>query len=132
MWFAEQIALRQITAHAGEHLALGFGFYPVGHHLFAHGMRQIDGGAHHLLVASRFGQPGDEAAIDLDDIGRHVAQLDQAGVAGTKIIQRHIHAGITQTLQRLDQRAAQPAHHHGLGHLHHQRLRRQPTTRQFI
>ena len=53
-------------------------------------------------------------------------------MTSAEIIQRHIHAGITQAFQRLDQRAAQAAHHHRFRHFHHQRMRRHTVAGQFI
>ena len=88
-------------------------------------MRHRDDGTGQGEVIRVAQQVGDEAAIDLEAIHLHAAQVAEAGIAGTEIVQPHAHPGLAQ----LGQEHACvdfAADHRGFGQLHMQSFWREP------
>ena len=96
-----------------------------GQRLHAQALAELDDGAQDHVGLRARGQPGDEAAVDLERVDRVGAQVGQRGVAGAEVVQPQPDA---QRAQRLHARArrGRVGEHGGLGHLQLQPEGRQP------
>ena len=83
------------------------------HPLFETGAHRDDGADDDAIVVGR-ANILHERLVDFQDIDRKLTQVTQAGIAGTKIIDRQLHPHILKLLQ--DRRARFGiAHQHALG-----------------
>ena len=63
-----------------------------------------------------------EAAVDLQLLGRQLAQIAQARIAGAEVVDRQVHAGLAEPAERLLRRLG-VLHRHRLGDLAGQQRR---------
>ncbi len=85
----DRVALHRIAADHPQDIDLIGILDAFGDHLIAEPVHQRDDGMRHRTRLGRFGDVGDQAAIELQPLDRHVAQPGEIGVAGAEIVDRH-------------------------------------------
>jgi hypothetical protein len=96
----------------------------LGHDFQPEGARQATDRRDDRMILRLVGQPGDEAAIDLEGIDREPAQVRQSRIAGAEVVDGQADAQSLQAFHRV-QRDPGIAQQRGLGDLQAQLLRRQ-------
>jgi hypothetical protein len=83
-----------------QQVELRFHLHALRDHGHAQRMRHGDDGGGKGQVVGIPLHVGHEAAVDLDPVHRHAAQMAQTGEAGAEIVQPHLHAGAVQPGQQ--------------------------------
>lgn len=96
-----QIALAFVAACAFEIVELSLGFHALGDGGHVECVRQIDDGRDQRAAFAVGGQPGREAAVDLQRIDRQFRQSPQGGKPGPKIVDGDPYARGPQQPQRM-------------------------------
>ena len=69
-------------------------------------------------------EPGDEGAVDLQDVDGEPVEVAEGGMAGAEVVEGQLHTHVTELLEQPDG-VVDVAHHHALGDLERQGARRQ-------
>src|SRR5690606_6314837 len=94
---AVKIALALELSHVAQRLADRGGLYPLRSHRHGQAPAQRDDRLDQLVADPLVGELGDEAAIDLEAVERQGAQLREAGVTGTEIVEADANALVLET-----------------------------------
>jgi len=111
----EQVALDLIAVVVSEPGELRRRLHAFGDHLEFQGVRHTDDGEHDGGIIGIRGNSGDEDPVNLQFVQGKAAQISQAGIAGSEIIDRHSDAQVAQALQGIDGTLGVP-HQGTLGH----------------
>ena len=86
------VALHHIAAQFQQHQDMFDAFHPFGHHLVTECLGQADHPLNNAHIAGIIEHVAHKAAVDLHLVDRQLLEVHQAGVAGTEVIQRELHA----------------------------------------
>src|SRR5664280_1444619 len=96
---AEEVSLPEVDAGVAGLGCLTQVLDALGHRCEPERLRQADDGVHDR-APSGLAEVADEVPIDLEDVHRYAGELGQAGVAGAKVVERDLYAGLAQVLHR--------------------------------
>src|SRR5690606_10333679 len=82
----EEVALAEVAAERGEHRELLVGLDALGHRRQAERVRQRDDRGGDRRVLRLAAQPGDERAVELDDVQREAPQLAERRPARAEVV----------------------------------------------
>ena len=131
MGTAQQEALDGGAAELGERPELLLRLHTLRDRLHAEAGGEIDDGAQGRLRLLALADIVNELTIDLERIDRVEFEIAQAGIAGSKIVDRYAHAHRADLAQLIDD-ALMVLHEHGFRDLDMQALRRQPRESQSV
>ena len=93
---AEEPALPVVASQAHEEVALLDGLYTLGGDLHAERVGEADDAGAEGLLAVAFGESGDKAAVDFDDVDLEGVELGERGVARAEVVERETDPGATE------------------------------------
>src|SRR3546814_7696052 len=98
---SDLVALREVAAAFAQDVVLAFLFHAFGDDGDAKRVGHGDdrGGEGQVVRVAQ--DVGDEAAVDLDAVDRHAAQVAQAGEAGAEVVRSEEHTSELQSLMRI-------------------------------
>src|SRR5258708_737564 len=99
-WPAEEEALREVAVEPLEASSLLLGLDSFGDHLELEPVTEVDDAADERFRFGTLAEAGDEAAIDLELMDRQHAEVGQARVAGSEIVERDPHADLVERGER--------------------------------
>ena len=95
----EQEALQLVAAHLHQDLLLALVLDPLGDDLQAERVRELDDGVDDRPGVGAVLEVHDEAAVDLQLLGRELAQVGQARVAGAEVVDREVRAELAEAAE---------------------------------
>ena len=88
----KNIALDLLTTHSGKNCDFFWRFRPFGHDRHAEALPESDHSGQKLSFTLRLGDAVDKNSINLKLAERHLCQVSERRIAGTKIVQRQFYA----------------------------------------
>ncbi|HVY08558.1 MAG TPA: hypothetical protein VHB18_00230 [Mycobacteriales bacterium] len=114
--FGEQVALDQGAAKVAQLGELPGALHAFGDRRDLQRLGEHHDGGHDRVVDDARVDVANEASVDLHDVDREALQVVQRGMAGPEVVDRHPHADLLETVQRVD-RPLDVTHREGLGDL---------------
>ena len=97
----EEESLQKVGAQLQRRHRLGLGLDPLGHHQRADPARKADQTLEGLLLVEVAVDAGDQAAIDLDDVGAQERDAIEVGVPGPHVVEDHQEAALAERRRQL-------------------------------
>ena len=101
-WAAEEIALERVASKFFKMIALCFGFHAFGNDREAQRVAEGNDGLRNDLALDVGHHVADEGAIDLQLVNGQAAEVGQRGIAGSKIVDRELHALCLESFHKDD------------------------------